>query len=42
MISPDTLRQWFPPLDLAAELDARLALRRQHREIERQLHGRAR
>lgn len=41
MISPDTLRQWFPPVDMVAELNARLALRRQHREIERQLHGRA-
>ena len=43
MLSQTTLRQWFPTTveELSAELDRRLALRREHRRIEREIHGRA-
>ncbi len=42
MISETTLRQWFPQSveELSAELERRLALRREHRRIERQIHRR--
>ncbi len=42
MISQATLRQWFPTTvgELSAELERRLDLRREHRRIERLLHGR--
>ena len=42
MISPATLRQWFPTTveELSAELERRLELRREHRRLERQIHGR--
>ncbi len=42
MISQATLRQWFPTTveELSAELERRLELRREHRRIERLLHGR--
>ena len=42
MISQTTLRQWFPTTveELSAELERRLALRREHRRIEREIHGR--
>ena len=42
MISPVTLRQWFPTTveELSAELERRLELRREHRRLERMIHGR--
>lgn len=41
MISPATLSQWFPREETPTEwLERRLRLRRNHREAERELHGR--
>lgn len=42
MISPATLRQWASVEELSAELERRLALRREHRRLEREIHGRNR
>ena len=39
MISAETIRQWVAP-PYADVLEQRLALRREHRRIERELHGR--
>ncbi len=41
MISETTLRQWFPREETPAEwLERRCRLRKQHRELEREIHGR--
>ncbi len=39
MLSQSTLRQWFPTTEeeLSAELERRLALRRAHRRLEREI-----
>ena len=40
MITAETLRLWQQPPAYAAVLDQRLALRREHRRLERAIHGR--
>ncbi len=42
MISPATIRKWFPTPteELEQHFARRWALRREHRRIERELHGR--
>ncbi len=45
MLSPDTIRKWFPTTveETPAEwLERRLRLRRNHRLAEQELHGRGR